>query len=173
MRCGTSEMTVSRASSGSNPWRVLPTGCGRCWAEYELHEHKTTAYWGTILLLQARHSALSSHDPEERNEIFRSPSRGSRPTFPVVYFAMIIRAFLAPEPRGTERMRRGHALPAGSVTLADQTHYFHFTLDYPPFHHFPSTYLPPSPPPVPPWLLLDPEPQSPLRFSKGLALSTH
>jgi len=135
-------MTVSRASSGYNPWRMLPTGCGKRWAESESHDCKIAPPGGTI----HRHPTLPSRDPDGWNDIFRSLSHGSRPTFSVVYYTITIRAFLTPEPRGTERIRLGHALHIGSVTLVDQrTTSTPLSVSHPPitFPVPPSTYLPP------------------------------
>ena len=75
---------------------MLPTGSGKRWAEFEPHDRKIATHREVPSFLTFH---PLSRDPDKRNDIFRSQPYEGRHTFSVVYFAMIILAFLAPEPR--------------------------------------------------------------------------
>lgn len=115
---------------------MLLTGCGKRWAESEPNDSKIVTRGGTV--------HPPSRGPDKRNDILDNNPAGQT-HFSVVYFSMIIRAFLAPEPRGTERIRSGHALPLDLLHLQINALLPLHSITHPPitFPAPPPTYPPP------------------------------
>lgn len=86
-------------NSGSSRWTTLPAECGRHWVESKFHNRKTAVRGGIGVhpfISSLSDVSLSSRPSNQRTGVFRLPSRGSRPTFSVEYFAIIIHTFLVP-----------------------------------------------------------------------------
>ena len=81
--------------------------------------------------------------PDKCNDVCRLPFRGNRPTFSVVYFAMIIYVFCAPKHRH-EGVLRGFSRSHSSRSRSGHCFHRSFLITRPPHH------LPPSPSLSPP-----------------------